>query len=1222
MPNVPIEIIQVGATGAARYGAASGRIEGRIRAGIDVTAEACHGVALGIEPGVFGSIGGQAQALLIGGAAQGQLSAQAGVKVMLRVNPNPFESLGLTIEGGAYAFAAAAGRLGVYLTPEYFARFIQDHLDELPADLFLIFVEEVRAEVGVWGKIAASAAVEGRINAILTLDGDDSGFEISGGFNAGWGVGTGWDFYCEAGFTDLRRAVNRSCLRLNLEIAREIRRQPAPPALVLSSAFDFAFPLAVMTAYDLGIVANRKGVLLTEQDVAAVLMRNFTENLQRFTADTLAECAMKWLVGEFRKLYASIAGRTLDDADVALLEARIDDLLGLLEGGELSADKLNRALAAAVDIVDVLDDGELTQVARPLTAFWLAGMLGLRARQLLDSVGASIGVGSSLVGSTGGGVSLDLLTDPPQLVLDEVQASLGQSVSAVDIGVAVDYLVEIGVSPLLAKYSPEFDEFRRKLESSFGLSGGDIVEDIVRSIAGIGTLSDLNSYTAFKQFLRDELLRDAIRDQLLPLVRQRASAGGNTELVQYLDEVVEPCGALVAEFLFSKLDGMMLADVTTLDQQAMHALTQNITAGCGVVVYQVLARNLVFFDRIVSDFMLDNAQTGFDGLRVAFDDPQHPFVESCREMLESSLPGNPDLTGRSEALRILLLELAAAFEEMTGPTIFTQQRRDRIYELKRDILLSMSGDFGDRESDAIAKLVEHVLDCAHIPNYEKSNELATLLMQIQGECFAVVLQRAGPALAEFYLALTLPDLVTLRNNLKIWIAGWRGAAEDAADAYAELADFIRIEIVEVLDAIDEAVDELRASLEAHIEGGWAARAKAAVRTRAEELVTDGITDPTARDAALTAFATVQWLVIGPILDVASTALSTTVTPLVTKLDEFVDGSTDAAEAFLEWQEEVETQLLDDLENMVVVPAAETAEIVLDTVFPEYVLTMIENYLEERAEQRRLRQEEAEQQQALAVLASERDAAQARYAQHTHRPALQLNIAIPSPEPGRVYPASARLSVFATGLTDEILAEPHSQRIQFRLNGRALPEGTDHWQALPGGGHLWTWAPSAGDELVDGLNILEASWIRGTDSSQVERTTVQFVVNGSVFYPGQDFHVTIASDPPGHAVDKESVLIEWNGGELLQLDGWTLRDLVGHRYVIPQGVLLVPGQRLRVFTGGDPGADSVAPAETEKVLHMGRRKAVWNNPGDLLELMDPNGVIVVSEGYGDFFRGEA
>lgn len=1222
MPTVPIEIIQIAGSGDARFGIASGRIEGRLRAGIDVTAEACHGIALGIEPGVFGTIGAQLQALFVGVAAQGELTAQAGVKAMLRVNPNPFESLGLTVEGGAWAYAAASGRLAIYLTPEYFARFVQEELDALPADLFLIFLEEIRAEVGVWGKVAASAAAEGRLNAILTLDGEEAGFEVSGGFNAGYGAGTGWDFYVEAGFTDLRRAMRRSTLRIGLEITREIRRQPTPEALVLSSAFDFAFPLAVMTAFDLGVVANRKGVLLTQQDVASVLMRNFTESLQRYTADMLVECAVKWLVGEFRKLHRSLVGRTLSAGDTATLESRINDLIGLLDGGELSATKLNRALGATVDIVDVLDDGELTLIGRPLTALWLAGMLGLRARQLLDTVGANVGISSSLVGSAGAGVSMDILTDPPQLVLDEVQSTLGSSVASIDIGVAVDYLVEIGAGPLLARYSPEFQEFRSKLESSFGLSAGDVVEDIIRSIAGIGTLSSLASYAAFKQLVRDELLRGTIRDQLLPLVRARAGAQGNETLVRYLDEVVEPCNAVVVDFLFSKLDGMLLSDITTLDQAVLRALTENITAGCGAVIHKVLGRNLVFFDRIVTDFMLDNVQAGFRELRAAFDAPEHPFVARCREILEQNLPGQPDLSGHATAQRILLQELAGAFEEMSGPTIFTPERRARIHELKRDIMLSMSGDFRDPGPDAVSAIVAHLLDCAHIPDLEKVQELAMILAQISAECFAVVVQRVAPALVEFYLALTLPDLVALRQQLNAWIQQLRSAAEDALQAYAELAEFIRTEIIEVLDAIDAFVANLRTSLTANVTGNWASRAKAAVRTQAEAVVTAGITDPNAREIALNAFAAAQWLVIGPIVDAATATLATTVSPLVATLDDFVENTTDAGRAFLDWQADVEAQLLVDLQAMIVVPAAETATLILDTLFPEYVLTMIEDYLDGRAEQRRLRAEREEQEGVLAVLAAQRDQTQSRHTSHAHRPELALHIAMPGADPTRVHPASVRISVFATGMTDAILADPHSRRIQFRLNGRPLEETAGQWQALPGGGHLWSWQSRDGHELADGVNIFEASWIRGADSTSVERSAVQFRVRTGVFYPDHDVQVHVDANPPGSDVDSESVLIEWNGPRPLQLDGWTLRDLAGHRYEIPDGVLLVAGQRLRVFTGGNPAENSTAPATSEKVLHMGRRKAVWNNTGDLLELIDPSGVVAVSEAYGDYFRREA
>ena len=62
---------------------------------------------------------------------------------------------------------------------------------------------------------------------------------------------------------------------------------------------------------------------------------------------------------------------------------------------------------------------------------------------------------------------------------------------------------------------------------------------------------------------------------------------------------------------------------------------------------------------------------------------------------------------------------------------------------------------------------------------------------------------------------------------------------------------------------------------------------------------------------------------------------------------------------------------------------------------------------------------------------------------------------------------------------------------------------------------------------------------------------------------------------------------------------------------------------RVFEGDmATGHDSIDPATTEKVVHMGRRAAIWNNTGDLLELIDANGITVASKGYGDFLRGGA
>ena len=64
--------------------------------------------------------------------------------------------------------------------------------------------------------------------------------------------------------------------------------------------------------------------------------------------------------------------------------------------------------------------------------------------------------------------------------------------------------------------------------------------------------------------------------------------------MQYVGEVVEPCSALVAEFLFAKLDGMLLGDVTTLDQAALrqrfeahNAAVRALIPAEQLLVYQV-----------------------------------------------------------------------------------------------------------------------------------------------------------------------------------------------------------------------------------------------------------------------------------------------------------------------------------------------------------------------------------------------------------------------------------------------------------------------------------------------------------------------------------------------------------------------------------------------------------------------------------------------------------
>ncbi len=1215
MSTIPIEIIQLNASGEGRYSIVSGIIEGNLSAGIDITADLCHGISLGIEPSIVGSISGQAQALLAGVSAEGQASAEAGIKAKIRVSPNPFETLGVTAEGGLYAFAAAAGRVGVYLTPEYLAEYLQQNADELTSDIFLIFAEEIRAEVGIWGKVAASASIEGRLKAILNLDGDDAGFEISGGFNAGWGAGTGWDFYCEAGFNDLRRAIYRTCLRLNKEVTKTIQGNSSPEANVLASAFDFSFPLTVLIAYDLGVTAKKKGALLKQQDVLGIVTRNFNENLQRYISDSLTDCAAKWLTSEFRKLTLIIVNKALNESEIVLLESRIDDLIRIVSASEFTVDQINLGLSAAIEIIDLIDENQITSVARPLTTFWFSAMLGLRSRQLLDGVSTSVSAGSSLTGSAGAGLSLDILSEPPQLVINEVNATLGENVTQVDIGTAVDYLVEIGAASTLAQYSPEFEDFRLKLESSFGLTAGDIVEDVVRSVAGIGTLSELNSYAALKQFIQQDLLRDSVQGQLLPMAKAAALTNNDDTLHEYIQDVVEPCTALVSEFIFAKMDDIVLGDVNSFDDAAFNALLSNITGGCGTVVYQVLARNFAFFDRVVTEFMLESAHEGFTEMQQTFSVPEHQYFQMSREVLETYLPGNPNLAPHSEALTTLLGEIATAYAEMTGPEIFTPERLQNIYELKRDILLSISGDFEDRSANALEALVDDVIDCLHIPDLDKMQELANLIFQIQSECFDAVRDRMTPALAAFYLAITQAELNNLRSLLDQWINDRREDANDTAAVFAEFAEWFNENILVPLEALANELGDNLAALRAQFLGGWAAIAKGAVRNQAESIITANLPQ-VGHPAAIATFAATQWLVINPILDAAIGGLQTVLSTFESTVDGIAAGHAGSPASVDDWISNLRSALKSDLQNMVVVPVEETADLILGAVLSPIVKTQLENYVAKLLEQAELALDSQQAEQHLEELRVEMEDASQQLDLHEHKSNFSVTVSNPLSDENRIYSPSIKITVISDGLNDAIMSELGSKRLQFRLNGKSISNESEGWTSLSDQLHVWCWRSPTGDDLVNGLNLFEISWIRGSERTKVDRQVTGFLVDKSALAIGDEFVVSVDADPPGTDVNRENVLLEWNGDKPLDLTHWTIRDRVNHKYKFPSGLVLVAGQTLRIVTGGDPSNDSVDSTAQNKMLYMGRRAAIWNNTGDLLELLDDNGVVVWSHAYGD------
>ena len=93
---------------------------------------------------------------------------------------------------------------------------------------------------------------------------------------------------------------------------------------------------------------------------------------------------------------------------------------------------------------------------------------------------------------------------------------------------------------------------------------------------------------------------------------------------------------------------------------------------------------------------------------------------------------------------------------------------------------------------------------------------------------------------------------------------------------------------------------------------------------------------------------------------------------------------------------------------------------------------------------------------------------------------------------------------------------------------------------------------------------------------------------------------ILADPAGRDIQAERVLLRNDGDAAVDLGGWKLHDAARrpHVYTFAAGQRLAAGASLCVWSGrgnDDPGN-----------LYWGRRKAVWNNTGDVAVLRDPDG----------------
>nr|WP_282594552.1 lamin tail domain-containing protein [Halomarina salina] len=111
-------------------------------------------------------------------------------------------------------------------------------------------------------------------------------------------------------------------------------------------------------------------------------------------------------------------------------------------------------------------------------------------------------------------------------------------------------------------------------------------------------------------------------------------------------------------------------------------------------------------------------------------------------------------------------------------------------------------------------------------------------------------------------------------------------------------------------------------------------------------------------------------------------------------------------------------------------------------------------------------------------------------------------------------------------------------------------------------------------------------------------------------PGELVVVRVHADAQGgderDVLNDEYIVFENSGGRPLDIGGWLVEDEKNHRYYVPDGVTLQPGQSITLHTGR--GSDSSAD------LYWNADAPVWNNDGDTVFVRDSSGTLVIRHEY--------
>ena len=1199
--------------------------------------------------------------LLTTGQVHGEAFVGAGGRVTANFMVDLFDSFGFSAMASAQAKAGVSGRLSVGLSTQaiaFYARQLGPLLNSAAYDIFIAFLNEVVVEAGVWGQASVSAYGEAFLNLKGSLSDDaNSGFYVEAGAGAGYGGGTSWDFYAGMRFKEAKRFYLYAVSRITREIADEARKRVPEELQPLIPLFELTFPVLMNSSYEIG----QKTTIAALSDPAS-MTRAFTDafigELQRVIVDCVVNIAAtqieEWIAASIDRAMDEFTGGS-ENEDVTTdgtgasstgdpstggsspaertarrqqLKAELQQLLVIVQDQEMNWETAKMVMTPIINCLTTLFPNQAHEWRRPIAVLWTAAtcaeVLRVGGRNL------SLGVEASFIGlgNVAAGVVMTAMPDAPAIVVDDWVETLGDGLTVSTVADAFTYLIETGVATAIPILDPNLQTLFDLLEEKTGVTRVDLIQGVLRGAIG-RDLAHSDLYRKLRTFTKDVVDQFLLSD-LIPKLRE--TLGPSDDATIWIDEVAEPTLRMSSSFVFDRLDDFvdMSIDDRSVDFSSRSPLVNSFRAALSHLVAKVVVRNVV----VLSDILLAHSQDALhEGFLALAEEvrrsPSHPMTELFVPMTADILPAGlavPDEIG--PATQDLVVALLSAGADAFGPQILTMERRARQRTLMIRIFDSIDGEVDYFDPSKMDDYFQAVAECSYIPDPEALGGLLLLDAEIIGEVCGILAPRVSQALGTFFLRLTTAwvhdmDVIArefvgeaTRGTQLLWLE-----LQERIRAVHRLVEELRLAVQAVADALTKVGDLLkdagrRAEILSALRQHGINTAVATVESTPLFSLKPASQQQAEIGMAVLAFTT-AFDIARPVLDQALYCLS----DVAGSLSVILRVATDP--------EDFKQRLKDAVKDSVVaavnsapglslpgeVTAQSVGQVAADALmaFGGFVSALAEAW-------------KSQEDEAHAEAAVDHGRQDEKAARDCHNDALdrQRDLVGSLPEIEIVSPlqmAGARPPVYGpmvealisiNGAQPSYVQPGSPRRVFVALNGLVVPAGRLNYSYSNSGLVIRVTFAMAAGGLKSGLNSLECSVADG--SHEITRKSVVFAVNAAMPSAGRIVIDAVASrfNAPGddhREAASETVVIQNAGSAPIDLAGWSIRDAIGHAYLLGD-LTLMPNRRLSLHTGS--GRDQLGTGDIE--LFAGKRRAIWNNSGDTVLVIDSGNIVRASHTY--------